>query len=96
MKLQSSFVVSFLQCKLVEYSKKREKEEKGEQIEAGEMKERKREVKQGSCSVLKEVVDVLNRKTFIRFSRVHTCTKTHTHTLAPLPLRFNTGADASQ
>lgn len=80
-KLQSSFVVSFLQCKLTEYSKKREKEEKGEQVEAGEMKERKREVKQGSCSALKEVTDVLNRKPAFTFlGCTHAQRHTHTHT----------------
>lgn len=68
------------------------KGKKGE--EAGEMKER-RETQQGSCSALKEVTDVLNKKPALApLGCTHARTHTHIHTV--LPLRFNTGANASQ
>lgn len=60
------------------------------QVEAGEMKERRdsKEKKKQSCSAQKEVTDVLNRKL--------ASAPEYTHTHIALPLRFNTGADASQ
>lgn len=54
------------------------------------MKERQKR----SCSALKEVTDVLNRN--LASVHTHTYTHAHTDTHALLPLRFNTGADASE
>lgn len=57
--------------------------------------------KKGSCSALKEVTDVLNKKLASAspertHAHMHTQTHTHLHIHYVLPLRFNTGADASQ
>lgn len=65
----------------------------GKQVEGGELEEKR----QGSCSALKEVTDVLNTKSALPslgFTRART--NTHTHTLGLIPPRFTTGADASQ
>ncbi len=74
-------MVPFMQCKLINDREERMKEEKGEQVEAGEMKERRGEAKQGSCSALKEVTYVLNRKPALAsLGCTHAHAHTHTHT----------------
>lgn len=85
-------MVPFLQCKLINDREERMKEE-SKQEEAGEMQERKSKTRKLLST--KEVTDVLNRKPALA-SRGFTHARTHMHALSVLPLRFNTGADASQ
>lgn len=87
-------MVPFLQCKLINDRKETMKEEKGKQVEAGEMEERKGKTRKLLST--KGGHRCAAQKACIGFSRVHTCTNAHTRTLSVLPLRFNTGADASQ
>lgn len=71
-------MVPFLQCKLINDRKETMKEEKGKQVEAGEMEERKGKTRKLLST--KGGHRCAEQKACIGFSRVHTCTNAHTHT----------------